>query len=408
MIDLASSQYQNALNAIETALISESPDEDTLISTIVSQLDLTPADAISTIYSVLIDLHSCYFPPIRNIELTITERCNLNCSYCFEGHHDHPQDMSVATGESAVRFLFDYSQKARSVNILFFGGEPLLNFPLIRHLAEYSVEIAAQRGQDITFSLTSNGTLLTEDMCEVLYRYRIPILLSIDGVEQTHDRSRVDYAGRGTFRSVVRAIHLLRATQHIVGARMTVSPESVKDLFQNVVGLYESGITKFLIGHAVGIKWKQHQIALFKQQLAQVRQWLTTCNDPEAALIGATNDVPSKSWFGCSAARTTIAVSPGGEVYACSMLQGERGGMAGFRLGTLALGLSHLRNRIELCIPSKLKSGCQALGLAENYQGGCFAANYLDGGAIFAPSMQQYLFMGSSPEDFTINDVTDG
>lgn len=147
---------------------------------------------------------------IKSLTLEVTEACNLRCRYCiFSGgyanwrSHGHRR-MSEATALAAIDLYLKNSRNSDTVMIGFYGGEPLLNFGLIRRCCDYvkSREREDGRHRDIHFSLTTNGTLLTDDKLEYLIRNNFSVSFSLDGPQEIHDRYRVFADGQGTFEFV--------------------------------------------------------------------------------------------------------------------------------------------------------------------------------------------------------------
>lgn len=145
----------------------------------------------------------------RQLILNVTDECNFRCRYCCFSDHYHltrgysGHSMSKETAEKAVDLYFAYMARTRKSNPLlepfvgFYGGEPLLNFDVIRHTVEY---IKAKYGQyKIGYNITTNGYLLKGDIADYLVSNRFSILVSIDGDRETHDRNRVMIDGTGTF-----------------------------------------------------------------------------------------------------------------------------------------------------------------------------------------------------------------
>lgn len=136
----------------------------------------------------------------RQLILNVTERCNLRCSYCiyggkYEGRRTHSErDMSFETARTALdKFLQNITGK---VYISFFGGEPLLNFKLIKSIVEYAENFYKK---NITWTMTTNGTLLTSSICDFLYKKNFIVTFSLDGPKEVHDRYRKLINGKGSF-----------------------------------------------------------------------------------------------------------------------------------------------------------------------------------------------------------------
>jgi uncharacterized protein len=304
--------------------------------------------------------------------------------------------MPLDIAESAVDLLFAYSRNQTDLYITHFGGEPTLNFPAIQHVTEYAEQKASLLGKSVHFKMTSNGVLLNESKVDYLAQHGIGVLLSIDGLEATHDRFRVDKRGRGTFKQVMKGLEVLKRVQPWIGVKMTVMPENAQDLFKDVVGLYELGVNQFVIGYATGIKWSEEGMKTYGEQLGKVFQWYKG-RFHEDLLIAEFDEIDDEidkksNFFGCQAGRTSIAIAVNGEISSCSKVLALNNKQLLAKLGDVQYGLTHLRNRLNLVGCSQLRSACEAQGIAEDFQGGCFVENYDDNGDLFQPSMQGYLF----------------
>ena len=130
--------------------------------------------------------------PISTLILTVTEDCNLGCLYCYHNDGKRPdrrsEIMTPETARKSIDFLFENSGDLRKVVIVFFGGEPFLNFDLIASSVEYAREKAD--GREVDFAVTTNGTLLTDEVARFVEENKIGVTVSIDGVGDVHDRYR--------------------------------------------------------------------------------------------------------------------------------------------------------------------------------------------------------------------------
>lgn len=142
------------------------------------------------------------------IVLQVTQNCNFRCSYCpyttseFYTNRTHSSKrMSEEVAIKAIDFLADHSLKRDSVTIGFYGGEPLLEFDLLRKLVEYADDLFL--GKRVNYTITTNGSLLTDEIISFLEEHNFELLISIDGTKKAHDRNRKFAAtGKGTFDSI--------------------------------------------------------------------------------------------------------------------------------------------------------------------------------------------------------------
>ena len=143
---------------------------------------------------------------VKALCLHIAHTCNLNCSYCFASQGKYNGEravMSFEVGKRALDFLIENSGTRRNLEVDFFGGEPLMNFQVVKDLVAYARSIEKQRGKNFRFTLTTNGMLIDDDMIDFCNRECHNVVLSLDGRKEVHDRYRVDYAGKGSWERIV-------------------------------------------------------------------------------------------------------------------------------------------------------------------------------------------------------------
>ncbi len=205
----------------------------------------TPADAESTIdemayYDVLDEgeRHSKVpaMPagdfPLQRLVLNVTNQCNLSCGYCYEYSadkitvtKDKPKYMSDPVAQASIDMLFRESAGRPKLHVTFFGGESLLNFPLMKSAVAYADAKAAAEKKRVDYSLTTNATLLTEEIVDFLAEHRVGVTVSIDGDKELHDRMRVFHNGHGSYDVIAPKIRMLLARHktNSIGARVTLS-----------------------------------------------------------------------------------------------------------------------------------------------------------------------------------------
>ena len=143
---------------------------------------------------------------IKAMCLHIAHSCNLNCSYCFASQGKYHGDralMSFETGKQAFDFLIANSGTRRNLEVDFFGGEPLMNFDVVKQLVEYARKVEKEHNKNFRFTLTTNGVLLDDDVIEYLNKEMSNVVLSLDGRKEIHDHFRVDYNGNGSYDKIL-------------------------------------------------------------------------------------------------------------------------------------------------------------------------------------------------------------
>ncbi len=143
---------------------------------------------------------------VKALCLHIAHSCNLNCSYCFASqgkYHGERALMSFEVGKQALDFLVANSGSRHNLEVDFFGGEPLMNFDVVKQLVKYARSIEKKANKNFRFTLTTNGVLIDDDVIDFANREMSNVVLSLDGRKEVHDRFRVDYNGIGSYDKIV-------------------------------------------------------------------------------------------------------------------------------------------------------------------------------------------------------------
>jgi uncharacterized protein len=194
-------------------------------------------------------------PPVRALSLTVSGRCNLGCTYCYAegGSFGHAaRDMPWETAKASIQRLFAEAKAGERVNLAFLGGEPLTNRPVIQRATELAARVAAERDIAISFSITTNGTLVNLEDCAFFERYGFSVTVSLDGIGLTHDRLRPTKGGRGSYDRVIANVRPLLSRQRRmqVSARVTVTPANLnlRDTLDHFIdlGFYSVGFSPML------------------------------------------------------------------------------------------------------------------------------------------------------------------
>ncbi len=193
--------------------------------------------------------------PLQTLVMNVTNQCNLSCQYCYEFGEDKvatPEGktkfMDWETGKESVEYLIRASGDRKSIHITFFGGETLMNFPLLKRVVVYAREECAKHNKTIDFSLTTNATLLTPSVIEFLAENAVGVTVSIDGPKATNDQFRVFSNGKGSYDIIVPKIKelLARHRSRPISARVTLTTADVDVLgvyrhLKHDLGFYEVG-----------------------------------------------------------------------------------------------------------------------------------------------------------------------
>jgi uncharacterized protein len=172
-------------------------------------------------------------PPLRSVSLSVAQKCNLGCTYCYAQQGDFggaPRDMPAEVAEAALQLLFKTATAGERVNVAFLGGEPLTNRKLIRSATARALELAAGQGVQVGFAMTTNATLLTADDAAFFAEHRFAVTVSLDGDAAVHDAQRPFKGGSGSYARIVARLAPLLALQDRVQvfARVSVTPRNLE------------------------------------------------------------------------------------------------------------------------------------------------------------------------------------
>ena len=143
---------------------------------------------------------------LKALCLHIAHTCNLNCEYCFASqgkYHGERALMSLEVGKRAIDFLIENSGSRKNLEVDFFGGEPLMNFDVVKGIVEYARSIEKARGKNFRFTLTTNGVLIDDDVIEFANKECHNVVLSLDGRKEVHDNLRKTVNGQGSYDIIV-------------------------------------------------------------------------------------------------------------------------------------------------------------------------------------------------------------
>ena len=193
---------------------------------------------------------------VKALCLHVAHVCNLNCSYCFASqgkYHGDRAIMSYEVGKQALDFLVANSKGRRNLEVDFFGGEPLMNFDVVKRLVAYARSIEKAAGKNFRFTLTTNGVLIDDDVIDFANKECSNVVLSLDGRKEIHDKYRVDYAGNGSWEKIVPKFQkLVKAREgkayYMRGTFTHENPDFLKDIEK----MLELGFTELSMEPVVG------------------------------------------------------------------------------------------------------------------------------------------------------------
>jgi uncharacterized protein len=323
-------------------------------------------------------------PPLHEITVWNTSRCNLRCDYCYvyRLYEDIPrQEMQKETMDALVHFAMHHL--APDGKIWFFGGEPLASFETMKYITEK----ARAEGLRVGFGLTSNCTLLDEEKARWMRRHGYQILCSLDGSQVLHDRHRKYHDGRGSFEDAWRGIQLVRKyINSCPQIRWTMHVDTVEGTAEAMENLIKQGLTNLAIDPVYEVKWDDDSLKTLRNELLKMRDLLDRCYERDIPVFSmfvrdATVAVTTRGrirWTDrCGLAQGSVGVNVRGEINPCHRFcsSGEP------VIGDVFRGFSPKRiewienwtaippysERPEMCLECNFRNACI---------GGCIAMNY--------------------------------
>ena len=280
-------------------------------------------------------------PRIVNLTLNVASGCNLRCVYCWNqggayGRATRQGRMEIPTALKAVDFMVRHSSPQDALLVDFYGGEPLLNFEVLRATMDYCRGLEKEKKCDRTFSfkVTTNGTLLTREMVEYFSQLDVSLGVSIDGRKVIHDRNRPYPDGSGTWETIRHNVGPALAAGNLnVSARATLAPPDL-DMVAAIKGLYRLGFRDTSVEFASesaeafvpsgGIRYTEHDTRRMQQQYLRFARFYLkhTLYRDEAIDVGLSNLVTrvlheSRRPSPCGAGNHVITVSEEGGLYPC-------------------------------------------------------------------------------------------
>ncbi|MBQ9151316.1 MAG: thioether cross-link-forming SCIFF peptide maturase, partial [Clostridia bacterium] len=332
---------------------------------------------------------------IKALCLHIAHTCNLNCSYCFASqgkYHGERAVMSFEVGKQALDFLIANSGSRRNLEVDFFGGEPLVNFQVVKDLVAYARSIEKEHGKNFRFTLTTNGLLIDDDVIEFANRECHNVVLSLDGRKEIHDRFRVDYAGNGSWDRIVPKFQKLveaRGGQgyYMRGTFTHANPDFLKDIQVMLdLGFNELSMEPVVAAPDDPSALTEEDKAIVMEQYEKLAM-LMLDKDREGKpftfyhyMIDLTGGpCIYKRISGCGSGTEYMAVTPWGDLYPCHQFVGEEK----FKLGDVWNGVNNTEIQNEfLACNVYARPECRDCWARLYCSGGCAANAYHATGSV--------------------------
>lgn len=332
---------------------------------------------------------------VKALCLHIAHDCNLACKYCFaeEGeYHGDRSMMSFEVGKQALDFLVENSGNRRNLEVDFFGGEPLMNFEVVKQLVAYGRSLEEEHNKKFRFTLTTNGVLLDDEVMEFANREMANVVLSIDGRKEVHDTMRPTRNGKGSYDLIIdkfKKFAKLRAGKSYY-VRGTFTHDNL-DFSKDVLHLADEGFDQISVEPVVGPEEERYTIKeadlpkIMEEYDLLAKEIIKREKEGKGFtffhfMIDLTGGpCVAKRLSGCGSGTEYLAVTPWGDLYPCHQFVGEDD----FAVGTVFDGVTRQDIVSEFKKTSVYsKEDCRDCFARFYCSGGCSANSYKLNGTI--------------------------
>ena len=332
---------------------------------------------------------------IKALCMNVSHMCNMTCSYCFAsggGFGGDPALMSLETGKRVIDFLIENSKGRKKLDIDFFGGEPLLNWNVVKDIVSYARKKERENGKEFRFTLTTNGMLINEDVIEFTTKEMHNVVLSLDGRRKVNDAVRRFPDGRGSYDTVLPKIKKLVDARdgkgyYIRGTYTRDNLDFAKDILHMAdLGFEELSLEPVVARPGAPLALTNDDLpTLFEQYESLAAEMIRRKKEARGftfyhyKLDLTGGPCIYKRLAGCGVGTEYLAVTPDGDLYPCHQFIGEKS----FLMGDIWRGITNekLRDEFAGCgIYSRPE--CKDCWARLYCSGGCAANAFYDTGSI--------------------------
>lgn len=332
---------------------------------------------------------------IKALCLHIAHDCNLACRYCFAGKGEYNGDrslMSFEVGKRAIDFLIENSGQRRNLEVDFFGGEPLMNFEVVKQIVEYGRSLEEKYNKKFRFTLTTNGVLLNDDIMNFANKEMNNVVLSIDGRKEINDYMRPTINGKGSYDLIISKFKKFADSRNQTNyyVRGTFTHNNL-DFSKDVLHLADMGFKQISVEPVVSLPnedyaIKKEDIDIIKNEYDKLAKNMIErekqgkgFNFFHFMIDLSGGPCAAKRLSGCGSGTEYLAVTPLGELYPCHQFVGDKN----FIMGNVFDGIKRtdIQNEFKSC-NVYAKDKCKECFAKFYCSGGCAANSYKFHGSI--------------------------
>ena len=317
----------------------------------------------------------------------LTHHCNLRCSYCYTGEK-LPLAMSQDTIDESIEFIEKEMAglKTNQLHLTFFGGEPLIEKEKIFYII---TAFAQKKDLNVSYRMSTNGTLLSGQLMKKLYEHGVFVSLSIDGHPDVHDRHRLDAGGKPTSHKVEKAAEIMLQYNPATNVTCVLSPDTAGQLCESVDYIFNLGFRYITTTLDYSADWQLEDFAILKKAYQKLSKWYIQKMEANERFylsffderIRSRTYKPIEAQERCLIGTKQFSIAPNGELYPCIQFV-KTDSLPEFMIGHVKHGFDsacqhHLNEQSE-----KKKPECSGCKLEARCSKWCSCINFMSTGRI--------------------------
>lgn len=328
-------------------------------------------------------------PVVKALCLHVAHDCNLKCKYCFAGegeYHGHRSLMSIEVGKKAIDFIIENSKHRKNIEIDFFGGEPLMNWEMVKETVAYARQREKETGKNFRFTMTTNGVLLNDEIIDYLNENMHNVVLSLDGRKEVNDNMRPTVNGKGSYDVILpkfkKLVEKRGNKQYYLRGTFTHHnldfAEDVKHMTSE--GFKEVSVEPVVAPNEMDYAIKPGDVDALCKEYERLAKYIVTqtrqgdgFNFFHFMVDLEGGPCVHKRLAGCGSGTEYLAVTPEGDLYPCHQFVG----IPEFKMGDVNVGVTNteMRSKFEKCNVYS-KDECRNCWAKFFCSGGCAANSY--------------------------------